>query len=59
MPISIAFDGSTSLLTAAWTEVTSGVDQIMTNDYAKLGLLLPLVGLVIGVAKKLFRSRRG
>lgn len=59
MPFRIAMEGSTSLLTAAWTEVTSGVDQIMTNDYAKLGLLLPLVGLVIGVAKKLFRSRRG
>ena len=59
MPISIAMEGATSQLTAAWTEVTSGIDQIMSNDYAKLGLLLPLVGLVIGVAKKLFRSRRG
>lgn len=50
--------GSTTILAEAWTEVTTGITNIMTNDYAKLGLTLPLVGLVIGIAKRLF-VRRG
>lgn len=50
---------ATSVLGAAWDEVTNGISQIFGNQYAALGMTLPLVGLVIGVAKKLFRSRRG
>lgn len=50
---------ATSILTGAWTEITTGITQIFSNEYAKLGMTLPLAGLVIGVAKKLFRSRRG
>lgn len=50
---------STTILGTAWAEVTNGITQIMSNNYAALGLTLPLVGLVIGIAKKLFRSRRG
>lgn len=52
-------EGGTSILGTAWTEVTTGISNIMGNQYAALGLTLPLVGLVIGIAKKLFRSRRG
>lgn len=49
----------TTILSAAWTEVTTGITQIMNNQYAALGLTLPLVGLVIGIAKRLFtRGRR-
>ena len=50
---------ATADLTGAWSAVTTGVDNIMSNPYAALGLTLPIVGLVIGIAKKLFRSRRG
>ena len=50
---------ATADLTGAWGAVTDGVTQIMSNPYAALGLTLPIVGLVISVAKKLFRSRRG
>ena len=50
---------ATADLTGAWGSVTDGVTQIMSNPYAALGLTLPIVGLVISIAKKLFRSRRG
>lgn len=50
---------NSSILGDAWIEITTGITQIFTNDYAKLGMTLPLASLVIGVAKKLFRSRRG
>ena len=50
-------DGATTLLGSAWDEVMAGVTQMFTNDYAKLGLTIGLVGAVIGVAKKLFRRK--
>ena len=50
---------ATSVLTSAWTEVTNGVTQIMNQPVAALGLTLPIVGLVVSICKKLFRSRRG
>lgn len=50
---------ATSVLGGAWVEVKDGITAIMSNSTAALGLTLPLVGLVIGVVKKLFRSRRG
>lgn len=49
----------TSALSGAWTEVLNGVTQIMSNSTAALGLTLPMVGLVISVAKKLFRRSKG
>ena len=48
----------TSVLTDAWGEVMNGVTTIFTNEYAKLGLTLPLVGVVIGVARRLFVRRK-
>lgn len=44
----------TSVLGSAWGEVMNGVEKIMSNNYAMLGLTLPLVGTVIGVARRLF-----
>lgn len=49
---------ATSLLTGAWTEILNGVTQIMSNSTAALGLTLPMAGLVIGIAKKMFRRSR-
>lgn len=49
----------TSILTGAWNEVTYGIGQIMSQPVAALGLTLPIVGIVIGVGKRLFRSKRG
>lgn len=49
----------TSVLATAWSETLNGVTQIMSNNVAALGLTLPMVGLVIGMAKKLFRRSRG
>lgn len=49
---------TTTVLSAAWAEVTAGISNIMGNSYAALGLTLPLVGLVISISKKLFRSRK-
>lgn len=49
---------ATSVLTTAWTEVLNGVTQIMSNSTAALGLTLPMVGLVIGICKKMFRRSR-
>lgn len=49
----------TTVLGNAWIEVMNGITQIFKNDYAALGMTLPLVGLVIGIAKRLFvRGRR-
>ena len=48
----------TNLLSGAWTETLTGVTKIMSNPTAALGLTLPMVGLVIGIAKKLFRRSR-
>lgn len=50
-------EGATSILSVGWSEVMTGVDEIMGNQYAKLGLLLPLVSIVISVARKLFRRK--
>lgn len=52
-------ENATTILGGAWTEVTNGITEIMSNNYAALGLTLPLVGVVIGIAKKLFRRSRG
>lgn len=49
----------TSVLATAWSETLNGVSQIMDNDIAALGLTLPMVGMVIAIAKKLFRRSRG
>lgn len=50
---------ATTILGSAWTEVTNGITEIMSNNYAALGITLPLVGVVIGIAKRLFsRGRR-
>lgn len=49
----------TSVLATAWDEVMNGVDKIMDNNVAALGLTLPIVALVVSVAKKLFRRSRG
>lgn len=54
----VNMEGAASVLTGAWAEVTNGITQIMSNNVAALGLTLPMVGLVVSVAKKLFRSRR-
>ena len=49
---------ATSVLGAAWTEITAGVQAITGNDFAKLGvILLPLAATVLGIAKGMFRSR--
>lgn len=48
---------ATTLLGGAWDEVIEGIAEIFSNQYAALGMTLPLVGVVIGVAKKLFRRR--
>lgn len=50
---------ATTVLASAWAEVLNGVTQIMSNSTAALGLTLPMVGLVISVAKKLFRRSKG
>ena len=50
---------ATTILSGAWDEITYGIGEIFTNQYAALGMTLPLVGLVISISKKLFRSRRG
>lgn len=50
---------ASSILSGGWTEVLYGIEQIMTVPVAALGLTLPIIGLVVGVSKKLFRSRRG
>ena len=48
---------ATTLLSGAWDEVTAGIAEIFGNQYAALGMTLPLVATVIGVAKKLFRRK--
>lgn len=50
---------ATTGLTAAWAAITEGITQIMAQPVAALGLTLPIAGLVISVAKRLFRGRRG
>ena len=49
---------ATSILGTAWAEVTEGITQIMSNNYAALGITLPLVGTVIGIARRLFVRRK-
>ena len=54
----IAMD-ATSVLTAAWTEITAGISVITGDTYALLGIvLLPLAGKVLGITKGLWRGRR-
>lgn len=48
----------TTILTAAWDEITNGVTVLMGNDYTKLMIILPIAGTVIGIAKGIFRGRR-
>ena len=49
---------NSSVLTSAWTEITTAVTQISGNDLAKLGVILfPLAATALGIAKGLFRSR--
>lgn len=49
---------SSSVLGAAWTEITGAVTAISGNDMAKLGVILfPLAATALGIAKGLFRSR--
>lgn len=50
---------ATTGLTNAWAAISEGITQIMAQPVAALGLTLPIASLVIGVAKKLFRGRRG
>ena len=50
---------ATTILEGAWNEVTYGIQQIMAQPVAALGLSLPIVGMVISVGKRLFRSKRG
>ena len=49
---------ATTILGGAWVEVMNGVTEIMGNPTAALGLTLPIVGLVVSIAKKLFRRGR-
>lgn len=49
---------ATSILGAAWVEITTGVSQLMGNDYTKLMIILPIAGTVIGIAKGIFRGKR-
>lgn len=49
---------ATSVLGAAWTEITGAVTAISGNDFAKLGVILfPLAATALGIAKGMFRSR--
>lgn len=49
---------ATSVLTAAWTEITGAVTAISGNDFSKLGVILfPLAATALGIAKGMFRSR--
>ena len=51
-------ENATSVLTAAWTEITGAVTAISGNDFAKLGVILfPLAATALGIAKGMFRSR--
>ena len=49
---------ATTILTEAWTEISTGVTQLMGNDYTKLMIILPIAGTVIGIAKGIFRGKR-
>lgn len=49
----------TTGLGAAWAAISEGITNIMANPVAALGLTLPIAGMVIGVAKRLFRGRKG
>ena len=50
-------ENATTILTAAWTEITTGVTQLMGNQYTALMLTLPIAALVIGITKGMFRRR--
>lgn len=50
---------ATTVLANALAEIMGAVDTIMGDSTAALGLTIPLAGLAIGVAKRIFRSRRG
>lgn len=49
----------TTGLGAAWSAVSEGITNIMANPVAALGLTLPIVAMVIGVGKRLFKGRNG
>lgn len=51
-------EATTTILGPAWTEITTGVTQLMGNDYTKLMIILPVAALVIGIAKGVFSRRR-
>lgn len=48
-----------TILTAAWTEITNAVTQIMGNQYMALMVTIPIAAAVIGVAKGMFRKKKG
>lgn len=51
-------ENASSVLTAAWTEITGAVSAISGNEFAKLGVILfPLAATALGIAKGMFRSR--
>lgn len=51
-------ESASSVLTAAWTEITGAVTAITGNEFAKLGVILfPLAATALGIAKGMFRSR--
>ena len=45
---------ASSILTAAWTEITNGVTMLMGNEYTKLMIILPVASTVIGISKGIF-----
>lgn len=49
---------ASTILSNGWTEVLYGIQQIMSQPVAALGLTLPIIGLVVSIAKKLFRRSR-
>lgn len=49
---------STSFLSTVWAEITLAVTNLMGNNYTALMLTIPVAGMVIGLTKSIFRSRR-
>ena len=55
----VPMEGATSILSAAWAEVTEAVTQIMGNQYMALMITLPILALVVGIAKGMFQRKKG
>lgn len=47
----------TTTLTTVWTEVLYAIDQLMDNPTTALMLTIPVTGMVIGLARSIFRRR--